>query len=72
LPIGLLFSSTAKIKTIILKSKKTYVDFMILHKVFLKNKNLSMMKKPVYYYTIRNKKEFIKYRQTKNLIFENL
>ena len=36
LPIGLLFSSTAKIKTIILKSKKSYIDFMILHKVFIK------------------------------------
>ena len=72
LPIGLLFSSTAKIKTIILKSKKSYVDFMILHKVFLKNKSLSMMNKPVYYYPILNKKEFIKYKQTKNLIFENL
>ena len=72
LSIGLLFSSTAKIKTIILKSKKSYVDFMILHKVFLKNKSLSMMNKPVYYYPILNKKEFIKYRQTKNLIFENL
>ena len=72
LPIGLLFSSTAKIKTIISKSKKSYVDFMILHKVFLKNKSLSMMNKPVYYYPILNKKEFIKYKQTKNLIFENL
>jgi len=72
LPIGLLFSSTAKIKTIISKSKKSYVDFMILHKVFLKNKSLSMMNKPVYYYPILNKKEFTKYTQTKNLIFENL
>ena len=72
LPIGLLFSSTAKIKTIILKSKKPYVDFMILHKVFLKSKSLSMMNKPVYYYPILNKKEFTKYKKTKNLIFENL
>jgi len=41
-------------------------------KVFLKNKSLSMMNKPVYYYPILNKKEFTKYTQTKNLIFENL
>ena len=72
LPIGLLFSSTAKIKTIILKSKKSYVDFMILHKVFLKNKSLSMINKPIYYYPILNKKEFIKHNQTKNLVFENI
>ena len=72
LPIGLSFSSTAKIKTIISKSKKSYVDFIILHKVFLKNKSLSMINKPVYYYPILNKKEFIKYNQTKNLVFENL
>ena len=72
LPKGLLFASTAKIKTIILKSKKSYINFVILHKVFLKNKSLSMMNKPVYYYPILNKKEFIKYKQTKNLIFENL
>ena len=52
LPIGLLFSSTAKVKTIISKSKKSYVDFIILHKVFLKNKGLSMINKPVYYYPI--------------------
>ena len=40
LPKGLLFASTAKIKTIILKSKKSYINFVILHKVFLKNKSL--------------------------------
>jgi len=72
LPKGLLFASTAKIKTIILKSKKSYINFVILHKVFLKNKELSKIKKPVYFYPILNKKEFKKYKSKKNLIFENL
>ena len=72
LPKGLLFASTSKIKTIILKSKKSYINFVILHKVFLKNKELSKIKKPVYFYPILNKKEFKKYKNKKNLIFENL
>ena len=72
LSLGLLFSSTTKIETIILKSKKSYIDFIVLHKTFLKNKSLSTMSKPVYYYPILNKKEFTKYRRVKNLIFENL
>ncbi len=72
LSLGLLFSSTTKIETIVLKSKKSYVDFIVLHKTFLKNKNLSTISKPIYYYPIPNKKEFAKYRRVKNLIFENL
>ncbi len=72
LSLGLLFSSTTKIETIVLKSKKSYVDFIVLHKTFLKNKNLSTISKPIYYYPIPNKKEFTKYRRVKNLIFENL
>jgi len=72
LPKGLLFASTAKIKTIILKSKKSYINFVILHKVFLKNIELSKINKPVYFYPILNKKEFRKYKNKKNLIFENL
>jgi glycerophosphoryl diester phosphodiesterase len=72
LSLGLLFSSTTKIETIILKSKKSYIDFIVLHKTFLKNKNLSTISKPIYYYPIPNKKEFTKYRRVKNLIFENL
>ena len=72
LPKGLLFASTAKIKTIILKSKKSYINFVILHKVFLKNKELSKINKPAYFYPILRKKEFRKYKNKKNLIFENL
>ena len=72
LPKGLLFASTAKIKTIILKSKKSYINFVILHKVFLKNKELYKINKPVYFYPILSKKEFRKYKNKKNLIFENL
>jgi len=72
LPIGLLFSSTAKIKTIILKSKKPYVKFLGLEKSFLSNRKIDLIKKPIYYYTIKNKNLFNRYKDSKNLIFENL
>ena len=31
-----------------------------------------MINKEKYYYTIKNKKEFLKYEKNNNLIFENL
>ena len=72
LPLGLLFLSTASFKNIKIKSKKKYVKFLVLEKKFLLNKNLHLIRKKIYYYTIKNKNIFKKYRNTKNLIFENL
>ena len=72
LSLGLLFLSTASFKNIKIKSKKKYVKFLVLEKKFLSNKNLHLIRKKIYYYTIKNKNLFKKYRNTKNLIFENL
>ena len=72
LPLGLLFLASASIKKIKIESKKKYVKFLVLEKKFLSNKNLNLVKKRIYYYTIKNKSLFKKYRYSKNLIFENL
>ena len=72
LSLGLLFNATSRFKTIQLKSRKKYVKFIVLEKNFLSNKNIHLIKKRIYYYTIKNKSLFKKYRYSKNLIFENL
>jgi len=72
LNLGLLFLSTSNLKTIKSKSKKPYVKFLGLEKSFLSNKKIDLIKKPIYYYTIKNKNLFNRYKDTKNLIFENL
>ena len=72
LTLGLLFLSTSTLRTIKLKSKKPYVKFLGLEKSFLSNKKLSKIKKPIFYYTVKKKNIFKKYKNSKNLIFENL
>ena len=72
LPLGLLLLASASFKKIKIESKKKYVKFLVLEKKFLSNKNLNLIKKRIYYYTIKNKSLFKKYRYSKNLIFENL
>ena len=72
LPLGMLFLSTDSFKNIKIKSRKKYVKFLVLEKKFLKNKKLRQIKKKVYYYTIKDRNLFNKYKNTKNLIFENL
>jgi len=71
LPLGMLFSSKASTRNIKSKSKKRYVKFLVLEKNFI-NSKFDPIKKPIYYYTIRNKKLFNRYKHSKNLIFENL
>ena len=71
LNLGLLIPSTFTFNSIIKKSKKKYVKFLVLEKKFLKEKNLNKIKKKIYFYTIKDKKLFNKYNN-KNLIFENL
>jgi len=70
--VGLSFSSPTSIKTIIKKSNNKKIDCLILDKFFLKNKNIQDLKIKKYYYTIKTKSEFKKYRKNNNLIFENL
>ena len=72
LNLGLLFLSTSNLKTIKSKSKKLHVKFLGLEKSFLSNKKLAKIRKPIFYYTVKKKYLFKKYKNSKNLIFENL
>ena len=70
--VGLSFSTSASIKTIIKKSNNKKINCLILDKFFLKNKNIQDLEIKKYYYTIKTKSEFKKYSKNNNLIFENL
>ena len=70
--VGLSFSLSASVKTIIKKSNNKKIDCLILDKFFLKNKSIQNLKIKKYYYTIKTKSEFSKYSKNNNLIFENL
>ena len=72
LNLGLLFLSTSNLRTIKSKSKKLHVKFLGLEKSFLSNKKLTKIRKPIFYYTVKRKDLFNKYKNSKNLIFENL
>tara|TARA_Y100000590_G_scaffold325124_1_gene368829 strand:+ start:478 stop:1122 length:645 start_codon:yes stop_codon:yes gene_type:complete len=71
LNLGLLIPSTFTFKKVIQKSKKRHIKFLVLEKKFLYEKKLNQLKKNVYFYTIKDKKVFNKFKN-KNLIFENL
>ncbi len=71
LNLGLVFSSTTSIKLILQKSKLKYLRLLVLEKKFLTNKKLTKIKKPIYFYTLKNKKIRTKFLG-KNLIIENL
>ena len=72
LPLGFQFTSATTLKNIKIKSKIKHVKFLVLEKKFLSNKGLGLIRKNIYYYTIKNKTLFDKYKNSKNLIFENL
>jgi len=72
LNLGLLFLSTSNLRTIKTKSKKPHVKFLGLEKSFLSNKKLTKIRRPIFYYTVKGKDLFKKYKNNKNLIFENL
>ena len=72
LKLGLLISSTSNLKHIKRKSKLKHVKFIVLEKKFLSGKKISKIKKNIFYYTIKTKDLFNKYKDNKNLIFENL
>ena len=71
LNLGLVFSSTTSIKLILQKSKLKYLRLLVLEKKFLTNKKLIKIKKPIYFYTLKDKKVRTKFLG-KNLIVENL
>ena len=70
--VGLSFSPSSNIKTIIKKSNNKKIDYLILDKFFLKKKIIEDLKIKNCYYTIKTKSEFNKYSKNNNLIFENL
>ena len=69
--VGLSFSPTTSIKTIVKKSNNKYVNCLILDKFFLEKAQIQKIKKEKYFYTIKKKSDFRKYSNN-NLIFENL
>ncbi len=71
LNLGLVFSSTTSMKLILQKSKLKYLRLLVLEKKFLTNKKLIKIKKPIYFYTVKDKKIRKKFLE-KNLIIENL
>jgi len=70
--VGLSFSPSTSVKTIIKKTNNKKINCLILDKFFLKNKIIQDLKIKKYYYTIKTKSEFKKYSKNNNLIFENL
>ena len=66
------FRSSANFKNIKIKSQKKYIKFLVLEKKFLSNKYSVSIKKKIYYYTIKSRRLFIKYKNKKNLIFRYL
>ena len=70
--VGLSFSNYTSAKMVIKKSSNKQIDYLILDKFFLKNKNIQNLKIKKYFYTIKTKSEFNKYNKKNNLIFENL
>jgi len=70
--VGLSFSLSTSIKIVIKKSNNKKINYLILDKFFLKNKNIQDLKIKKYYYTIKTKSKFDKYSKNNNLIFENL
>ena len=72
LSVGLSFSNKSSLKSILKSSLNKRVKYLILDKKFLNNGKIQMINKEKYYYTIKSKKEFLKYNKNNNLIFENL
>ena len=72
LSVGLSFSNNSSIKSILKSSLNKKIKYLILDKKFLNSRRIQIINKEKYYYTIKNKKEFLKYEKDNNLIFENL
>ena len=70
--VGLSFHPPTSVKKIIKKSNDKKINYLILDKSYLKNKKIQKLKIKKYYYTIKTKSEFNKFKKNNNLIFENL
>ena len=70
--VGLSFCASTSVKKIIEKSNDPKINCLILDKSYLKNEKIQKLKIEKYYYTIKTKSEFKKFKKKNNLIFENL
>ncbi len=70
--LGLIFSSHTKMKTFKIKSKKKFIKLLVVEKKFLDHEKLDALNVPIYYYTAKCNNIFNKYKNSKNLVFENL
>ena len=69
--VGLSFCQPTSVKKIIEKSNDPKINCLVLDKSYLKNEKIQKLKIEKYYYTIKTKTEFKKYKKNNNLIFEN-
>jgi len=70
--VGFSFCPPTSVKKIIEKSDNKMMNYLILDKSYIKNKKIQNLEITKYYYTIRTKSEFNKFKRNNNLIFENL
>ena len=70
--VGISFSNRDSVKSILKYGLSNKINYLILDKKFLENKKVQLINKEKYYYTIKTRKEFLKYNKNNNLIFENL
>ena len=70
--VGLSFAPPSSIKKILKKANDKNINCLILDKSYLKNQKIKNLKNEKYFYTIKNKLDFNKYKKNNNLIFENL
>ena len=70
--VGLSFCPPTSVKKIIEKSNNKKINYLILDRTYLINKKIQKLKIKKYYYTIKTKSEFNKFKENNNLIFENL
>jgi len=70
--VGISFSNKDSVKSILKYGLNKKIKYLILDKKFLDNKKVQLISKEKYYYTIKTRKEFLKYNENNNLIFENL
>ena len=70
--VGFSFCPPTSVKKIIKKSNNKRINCLILDKTYIKNKEIQNLEITKYYYTIRTKSEFNRFKRNNNLIFENL
>jgi glycerophosphoryl diester phosphodiesterase len=70
--VGLSYHPPTSIKKIVKRSNDRKINYLILDKSYLKNTKIQKLKIKKYYYTIKTKSEFNKFKKNNNLIFENL